>query len=75
ITQRLISILITVTRTGHACKLDNRLWPSGNAGVLVTSFKSYLHYHQSSQPWEHQVLIKRTFSIRLQHSVSIVIAY
>ena len=58
VTQRLISILTTVTRTGHAYKLDTRLRPSGNAGVLVTSFESYLHYHQSSQPWEHQALIK-----------------
>jgi glutamate-ammonia-ligase adenylyltransferase len=32
ITQRLISILTAVIRTDHACKLDNRLRPSGNAG-------------------------------------------
>jgi len=62
VTQRLISILTTVTRTGYAYKLDTRLRPSGNAGVLVTSFESYLHYHQSSQPWEHQALIKGRIS-------------
>ncbi len=56
--QRLISVLSTFTRSGYAYKLDTRLRPSGNAGVLVTSFQAYLTYHETSLPWEHQALIK-----------------
>ncbi|MGY8700671.1 MAG: [protein-PII] uridylyltransferase family protein, partial [bacterium] len=56
--QRLISCLSTITRTGYAYKLDARLRPSGNAGVLVTPLDIYLKYHEKSQPWEHQALIK-----------------
>ena len=56
--QRLISCLSTITRTGYAYKLDSRLRPSGNAGVLVTPLDIYLKYHAKSQPWEHQALIK-----------------
>ena len=56
--QRLISCLTTITRTGYAYKLDTRLRPSGNAGVLVTPLDIYLKYHETSQLWEHQALIK-----------------
>jgi glutamate-ammonia-ligase adenylyltransferase len=56
--QRFISCLSTMTRTGYAYKLDARLRPSGNAGVLVTPLGIYLKYHEKSQPWEHQALIK-----------------
>jgi glutamate-ammonia-ligase adenylyltransferase len=56
--QRLISVLGTMTRTGYAYKLDARLRPSGNAGVLVTPLQAYVRYHETSQPWEHQALIK-----------------
>jgi len=56
--QRLISCLSTITGSGYAYKLDARLRPSGNAGVLVTNLDQYLSYHETSQPWEHQVLIK-----------------
>ena len=58
IIQRLISSLSTITRTGFAYKLDTRLRPSGNAGVLVSSLDTYINYHQSSETWEHQALIK-----------------
>ena len=58
IIQRLISCLSTITRTGFAYKLDTRLRPSGNAGVLVSPLDTYLTYHDSSEPWEHQALIK-----------------
>ncbi len=58
IIQRLISYLSTITRTGYAYKLDTRLRPSGNAGVLVSSLDTYLNYHESSEIWEHQALIK-----------------
>ncbi|MGK5093947.1 hypothetical protein WDW89_18280 [Deltaproteobacteria bacterium TL4] len=56
--QRLISILSTFTRTGYAYKLDTRLRPSGNSGVLVTPLDAYNKYHQASLPWEHQALLK-----------------
>ena len=56
--QRLISSLSTTTRTGYAYRLDARLRPSGNAGVLVTPLDKYLKYHEKSLPWEHQALIK-----------------
>lgn len=56
--KRLISSLSTTTRNGYAYKLDTRLRPSGNAGILVTRLDSYLTYHQTSLPWEHQALIK-----------------
>ena len=58
IIQRLISCLSTITLTGFAYKLDTRLRPSGNAGVLVSTLDTYLNYHESSEPWEHQALIK-----------------
>ena len=56
--QRLITTLSTLTSAGFAYKLDTRLRPSGNSGVLVTSLASYKEYHRNSQPWEHQALIK-----------------
>ena len=56
--QRIISFLSSVTSCGYAYKLDTRLRPSGNAGVLVTTISSFDAYHQQSKPWEHQALIK-----------------
>ena len=56
--KHLISCLSTITQSGYAYKLDTRLRPSGNAGVLVTPLDVYLKYHQTSEPWEHQALIK-----------------
>ena len=56
--QRIISFLSSVTSCGYAYKLDTRLRPSGNAGVLVTTSNAFDAYHQQSQPWEHQALIK-----------------
>ncbi len=56
--KRLISCLTTITINGYAYKLDTRLRPSGNAGVLVTPLNVYLKYHQTSLAWEHQALIK-----------------
>ena len=39
--QRIISFLSSVTSCGYAYKLDTRLRPSGNAGVLVTTISSF----------------------------------
>ncbi len=56
--QRFISILSTFTTPGLAYHVDTRLRPSGNAGPLVSTLAFYREYHQTSQPWEHQALIK-----------------
>ena len=56
--KRIISYLSSVTSCGYAYKLDTRLRPSGNAGVLVTTMNAFDAYHQQSQSWEHQALIK-----------------
>ena len=56
--QRTIFLLTTMTRAGIAYKMDTRLRPSGNAGVLITPWEVFLQYHQSSAPWEHQALLK-----------------
>ncbi len=56
--RRIISYLSSVTSCGYAYKLDTRLRPSGNAGVLVTTMNAFDAYHQQSQSWEHQALIK-----------------
>jgi [glutamine synthetase] adenylyltransferase / [glutamine synthetase]-adenylyl-L-tyrosine phosphorylase len=57
--QKVISILTMQTREGYVYKIDTRLRPSGNAGPLVTSLDSFLHYHRKeAQIWERQALTK-----------------
>ncbi|PLX95937.1 MAG: bifunctional [glutamate--ammonia ligase]-adenylyl-L-tyrosine phosphorylase/[glutamate--ammonia-ligase] adenylyltransferase [Desulfuromonas sp.] len=56
--QRIISVLTLVTREGTVYEIDTRLRPSGNQGPLVTSLVAFERYHQKSQPWERQALIK-----------------
>jgi glutamate-ammonia-ligase adenylyltransferase len=59
VVQRLISALTLVTREGLAYPIDTRLRPSGNAGPLVTSLKSFEAYHQETAAiWERQALIR-----------------
>lgn len=59
IAQKLIAVLETRTREGYAYKLDLRLRPSGNQGVLVTSMEGFREYHrQSSAVWERQALVR-----------------
>jgi len=59
IAQKLIAVLETRTREGYAYKLDLRLRPSGNQGVLVTSLEGFREYHrQSSAVWERQALVR-----------------
>lgn len=57
--QRLVSYLTTTTRAGVAYAVDMRLRPSGNQGLLVTSFDAWTRYQRDeAQLWEHLVLMR-----------------
>ncbi len=57
--QKLIAVLETRTREGYTYKLDLRLRPSGNQGLLVTSLEGFREYHrESSAVWERQALVR-----------------
>ncbi len=59
IAQKLIAILESRTREGYAYKLDLRLRPSGNQGMLVTSLGGFRDYHRDkSAVWERQSLLR-----------------
>jgi glutamate-ammonia-ligase adenylyltransferase len=52
--QRLIAYLTTMTGAGVAYPVDTRLRPSGNQGMLVTSFESFERYQtETAAQWEH----------------------
>jgi glutamate-ammonia-ligase adenylyltransferase len=57
--QRLISYLTTMTGAGVAYAVDTRLRPSGQKGMLVTSFESFLRYQRdTAETWEHLALLR-----------------
>ncbi len=57
--QRLISFISVRTKNGIMYEVDTRLRPSGNSGTLVTTFDSFVEYHnKSSAVWELQALLK-----------------
>jgi len=57
--QKLIWALQTRTPEGLCYEIDTRLRPSGNQGVLVTSFRSFARYHeQHAALWERQALLR-----------------
>lgn len=57
--QRIIHILTTQTRLGALYEVDMRLRPSGNAGLLVSSFNAYRDYQRGQAwTWEHQALVR-----------------
>ncbi len=59
IAQRLISFLGTMTGAGIAYAVDTRLRPSGNQGVLVSSYSSYERYQRKqAEIWEHMALLR-----------------
>lgn len=63
VAQRLISYLTVKTAEGSCYEVDARLRPSGNAGLLVTSFRQFCTYHEkSAQTWEKQALLKGRFA-------------
>ena len=58
LSQRFISYLSVYLDAGPGYEIDSRLRPSGMSGPLVVTLDSFTRYHQSSQLWERQALIK-----------------
>lgn len=57
LTQRLVAALTAPTSEGVLYAADMRLRPSGNAGPLATSLKSFVDYHhEHAWTWEHLAL-------------------
>jgi glutamate-ammonia-ligase adenylyltransferase len=57
--QRIIHILTATTRLGDLYEVDMRLRPSGNSGLLVSSFTAFSDYqHSQAWTWEHQALVR-----------------
>ncbi|CAA0117623.1 bifunctional [glutamate--ammonia ligase]-adenylyl-L-tyrosine phosphorylase/[glutamate--ammonia-ligase] adenylyltransferase [Zhongshania aliphaticivorans] len=57
--QRIIHILTATTRLGDLYEVDMRLRPSGNSGLLVSSFTAFSDYqHTQAWTWEHQALVR-----------------
>jgi glutamate-ammonia-ligase adenylyltransferase len=57
--QRLIAYLSTTTGAGVAYAVDTRLRPSGQQGMLVTSFEGFERYQcETAETWEHLALLR-----------------
>jgi len=57
--QRLIAYLSTTTGAGVAYAVDTRLRPSGQQGMLVTSFDGFERYQcETAETWEHLALLR-----------------
>jgi len=57
--QRLISYLSTMTGAGVAYAVDTRLRPSGQQGMLVTTYAGFDQYQcERAQTWEHLALLR-----------------
>ena len=57
--QRIIHILTATTRLGALYDVDMRLRPSGNSGLLVSSFTAFSEYQNTQAwTWEHQALVR-----------------
>ncbi|MGI9229060.1 MAG: bifunctional [glutamate--ammonia ligase]-adenylyl-L-tyrosine phosphorylase/[glutamate--ammonia-ligase] adenylyltransferase [Gammaproteobacteria bacterium] len=57
--QRMIHILNSQTALGRLYPVDLRLRPSGDSGVLVTTFAGLLEYQlEHAWSWEHQALVR-----------------
>jgi glutamate-ammonia-ligase adenylyltransferase len=57
--QRLIAFLTTMTGAGVAYDVDTRLRPSGQQGMLVTSFEGYERYQtREAATWEHLAMLR-----------------
>ncbi|MEC8483554.1 MAG: bifunctional [glutamate--ammonia ligase]-adenylyl-L-tyrosine phosphorylase/[glutamate--ammonia-ligase] adenylyltransferase, partial [Pseudomonadota bacterium] len=57
--QRIIHLLTSFTAAGRLYEVDMRLRPSGNSGLLVTSFESFKDYQEKEAwVWEHQALCR-----------------
>ena len=61
--QRLAGWLSSRTAAGLLFEIDLRLRPNGNAGLIVTSLKSFCDYQrESAWVWEHQALTRARFA-------------
>ncbi|MBW2062777.1 MAG: bifunctional [glutamate--ammonia ligase]-adenylyl-L-tyrosine phosphorylase/[glutamate--ammonia-ligase] adenylyltransferase [Deltaproteobacteria bacterium] len=58
VVQRFISFLSLPLSEGPGYEIDSRLRPSGTFGPLVVTPASLARYHQTSQLWERQALLK-----------------
>ncbi|AOA57457.1 bifunctional [glutamate--ammonia ligase]-adenylyl-L-tyrosine phosphorylase/[glutamate--ammonia-ligase] adenylyltransferase [Acinetobacter larvae] len=59
VAQKFLSFMTTQTLDGRVYEVDTRLRPSGEAGLLVTSFKAFEQYQlKSAWLWEHQALVR-----------------
>ncbi len=57
--QRIIHLLSASTLSGVLYKIDVRLRPSGNAGMLVSQYDAYETYQLTKAwTWEHQALVR-----------------
>jgi glutamate-ammonia-ligase adenylyltransferase len=60
--EKLIYALSGMTRFGFAYRVDTRLRPDGEKGVLVMTLKGYENYYQKrGEVWERQALTKARF--------------
>ena len=61
--QRIIHILDTRMALGQLYEVDMRLRPSGESGMLVTTFEGFRSYQEKSAwTWEHQALVRARFA-------------
>jgi glutamate-ammonia-ligase adenylyltransferase len=61
--QRLIGWLTSLTGAGRLYEVDARLRPDGEAGLLVTSVRSFERYQrEKAWTWEHQALTRARFA-------------
>jgi glutamate-ammonia-ligase adenylyltransferase len=59
VARRMIHLLSTNTPAGILYEVDPRLRPSGNSGLLVSSFDAFITYqYHSAWTWEHQALVR-----------------
>ena len=58
LSQRFISYLSMPLEAGPGYEIDSRLRPSGGQGPLVVTTDSFKRYHETSQLWERQALLK-----------------
>ena len=58
VVQRFINFLSAPLSEGPGYDIDSRLRPSGTFGPLVVTPASFARYHQTSQLWERQALLK-----------------
>lgn len=62
--QRLISALSAQTAAGRVYEIDLQLRPSGNSGLVVTSFRGFDRYQrEQAWTWEHQALTRARYLV------------